>query len=36
MASILLNHRTQERIERENSVEPVGGLRIGKAAAKAD
>ena len=33
---ILLNHRTQERIERENSVEPVGGLRIGKAAAKAD
>ena len=33
---ILLNHRTQERIERENSAEPVGGLRIGKAAAKAD
>ncbi|MDN6886383.1 flagellar motor protein MotB [Variovorax sp. CAN2819] len=33
---ILLNHRTQERIERENSTEPVGGLRIGKAAAKAD
>ncbi|WP_432727107.1 flagellar motor protein MotB [Variovorax sp. W6] len=33
---ILLNHRTQERIERENSVEPVGGLRIGKAAAKAE
>jgi chemotaxis protein MotB len=33
---ILLNHLTQERIERENSVEPVGGLRIGKAAAKAD
>jgi chemotaxis protein MotB len=26
---ILLNHRTQERIERENSVEPVG-TRIGK------
>jgi len=32
---ILLNHRTQERIERENSTEPVGGLRIGKPAAKA-
>ncbi|RSZ47283.1 MULTISPECIES: flagellar motor protein MotB [unclassified Variovorax] len=31
---ILLNHRTQERIERENSVEPAG-MRIGKAAAKA-
>ncbi|RTQ33401.1 motility protein MotB [Variovorax gossypii] len=31
---ILLNHRTQERIERENSTEPVG-TRIGKAAAKA-
>ncbi|MGJ7535801.1 MULTISPECIES: flagellar motor protein MotB [unclassified Variovorax] len=31
---ILLNHRTQERIERENSVEPAG-TRIGKAAAKA-
>jgi chemotaxis protein MotB len=26
---ILLNHRTQERIERENSVEPMG-TRIGK------
>ncbi|WP_295986234.1 flagellar motor protein MotB [uncultured Variovorax sp.] len=32
---ILLNHRTQERIERENSTEPVGGVRIGKSAAKA-
>lgn len=32
---ILLNHRTQERIERENSAEPVGGLRIGKPTAKA-
>ena len=31
---ILLNHRTQERIERENSSEPAG-TRIGKAAAKA-
>jgi chemotaxis protein MotB len=32
---ILLNHRTQERIERENSTEPVG-TRIGKAAAKTE
>jgi chemotaxis protein MotB len=32
---ILLNHRTQERIERENSTEPVG-TRIGKVAAKTE
>ncbi|NVM86758.1 flagellar motor protein MotB [Variovorax sp. SG517] len=32
---ILLNHRTQERIERENSTEPVG-MRIGKAAARTE
>jgi chemotaxis protein MotB len=31
---ILLNHRTQERIERENSSEPAG-TRIGKVGAKA-